>query len=118
RHSGRTPRPVVRASDGLAPVRPGQDDGQDASIVSTTSCVSEPVNQFTIPVQKVPAPTSPGMRSDASNRITASGSARISAESWSNDVARFSGSRPLLALTQPPWGVVSAFVLAQSALER
>ena len=83
-----------------------------------TSCVEEPVSQLTMPVQNVPAPTSPGIRSDASNRITESGSARISADSLSNSVARFSGSRPLLALTQPPIGVALALALAQSALER
>src|SRR6478736_6601256 len=121
RDGGCCPRrpPGGPSADQSIDARPRQEPaGQESSTDFAASSVEVPVSQLTIAVQKVPAPTSPGIRSDASNRITEFGSARISADSLSNSVARLSGSRRLLALTQPPIGVVLALVLAQSALDR
>src|SRR5450830_1093705 len=56
----------------------GQPAGQDASIASATSwSVLSRANQSVISVQNVPAPTAAGMRSEASKRITESGSPRM-----------------------------------------
>ena len=65
---------VTRPSEFL---KIGAAYGQDDWIFLVTSAVDAPLIQSTMPVQNVPAPTDGGMRSDASKRNTACGSARI-----------------------------------------
>ncbi len=45
-----------------------QDAGQEFSMKVKTSSLLAPVIQSVMPCQKLPAPTAPGMRSEASNR--------------------------------------------------
>ena len=65
-----------------------------------------------------PAPTAAGIRSEPSNRNTAFGSCRIFTDAWSIALATLLMSRPLLALTNPPFGVALPFSLAQVSVDR
>ena len=67
-----------------------------------------PVTQAVISFQKEPAPTALGIWSEPSKRKTASGSWKVSADSWSIGLVRLAMSSPVLALTQPPPGVAWA----------
>jgi hypothetical protein len=85
---------------------------------SRASAVLSPVIQAVISFQKELAPTSPGLWSEPSKRKTASGSWKICAESWSIGLTRLVTSSPVLALTQPPPGVASAYWLAHTSVDR
>jgi hypothetical protein len=79
-----------------------QLDGHEASIADRTwSDGLSLASQAVISFQKEPAPTGPGIRSDASNRKVYSSLARISLASWSIGDCRSEVSRPLFAETQP-----------------
>src|SRR3954453_4245399 len=95
-----------------------QDFGQAASILSTVSFVLWPVIQAVACFQNAFEPTAAGIWSEPSKRKTAFGSWRMSYESWSIGLTRFSRLSPLLALTQPPPGVALAFSFAQVSDER
>src|SRR4051794_38219844 len=82
--------------------RGDQDAGQAFSMSASTWSVGLSLAiQLVSSVHSAPAPTSPGIRSEPSKRNTASGSWNSSAASWSIGETRLSGSRPVLALTQP-----------------
>src|SRR5688572_27856038 len=85
-----------------AAVSSTQELGQLASIESSTSSVGVPLIQSTIPVQNVPAPTAPGIRSEASKRKVVFGSCRVSRACDRMALDAFAGSRPLFALITPP----------------
>src|SRR5699024_9824262 len=90
------------------------DHGQVFSMASATSFEDLPsAKNFTISFQKEPAPTSAGMRSEASNRMTEFLSPSTLAASLSKSVARLLTSRPEFAETQPPPSVALAFAFAQ-----
>src|SRR5215210_5225334 len=92
---GRTPRTVRGASV------PSTDcQGQDFSIASRAWVVLLPVIQSVICRQNSVL-TAPGIRSEASKRVTAFGSWMISTESLSIGFLKPSGSAFLFALTQP-----------------
>ena len=68
--SDRGARAIPRAPLATHVVRRCQDAGQLASTLSTKVWVSPPVTHAVISVQKVPAPTAPGIRSEPSKRNT------------------------------------------------
>ena len=87
-------------------------------MLSRAVFVLSPVIHAVISFQKEPAPTAPGIWSDASNLNTACGSCSVWADSLSIGLARLATSRPLLAETQPPAGVALAFSLAHVSVYR
>src|SRR5690625_4520686 len=85
--------------------------GQEDSIWSSTAWVSEPLIQSTIPVQKEPAPTSEGMRSEPSKRATAPSSCSSSMARRNTSEEASEGSTAVFAEVTPP---ISTRVLAHS----
>src|SRR5690606_38370467 len=91
------------------------EDGQPASICSSTASVPVPLTQSIIPFQNVPAPTADGMRSDASKRNVVVSACRISMAADRMLLDALAGSSPLLAEITPPRLTRE---LAHSGLER
>ena len=68
----------------------------------SSSVVTVPLTQSTMPVQKELVPTSAGMRSEASKRNTVSGFCRISIDCTPSCELASDGSRPWFAEMTPP----------------
>ena len=78
----------------------------------------EPVIQLVACFQKAFDPIAAGIWSEPSNRKTAFGSCRIEAASWSMGLVSLPVSRPLLAVTQPPSGLLATLLLAHRSVDR
>src|SRR5690606_25129625 len=102
----------------LSPSGEERQLGQVAAISSSTCCEGLSLAiQSVMPVQKLPAPTAPGIRSEASKRTTVDSSVSSSKLSWSIGESRLLGSSSLLADSQPGPDTL-AFSLLHSGLAR
>src|SRR5699024_6734460 len=100
-----------RDDRGPRPVLSPTDHGQEDSIWSSTSSVSAPSVQSTMPLQKEPAPTSEGIMSEPSKRATALSSCNRSIDRRSTSEEASDGSTAVFAEVTPP---ISTRVLAHS----